>query len=430
MAGKRERSKERFSAVEIVKLAAEKPAKTTLHHDGGGLYLCVDKRTESANWVYRYTFQGKARTMGLGPYPGVSLAKAREKAAAAREVKLDGKDPLEAKAAKKAAEAAEEAARRLERARAMTFRQCARAYIAAHGAGWTNDKHAAQWSATLSTYAYGLIGDLPVGAVDTALVIKILEPHWASKTETMSRLRQRIEAILDWAKVRDYRSGENPARWKGHLDKLLAARSKVSKVTHHAALPFAKVGKFMASLRLQEGASARALEFAILTAARTGEVLGACWGEIDLANKVWIVPADRMKAGREHRVPLAADAVTLLEAIKPKETKPDAVVFANSRTGKALSNMALLMLLRRMGHDDLTTHGFRSTFRDWCAEATSFPSEVAEMALAHAVGDKVEAAYRRGDLFERRRALADAWAKYCAARSADNVSDFSKRGAA
>jgi integrase len=241
------------------------------------------------------------------------------------------------------------------------------------------------------------------------LVTKVLKPVWHEKPETASRLRGRIELILDWASARGYRQGENPARWKGHLDKLLPARSKVRKVEHHAALPYSEMAAFMAALRAQEGISAVALELAILTATRTSEAIGARWDEINLAEKVWTIPASRMKAAKEHRVPLSARTLAILQEMKPLN---DTFVFAGPR-GKPLSNMSLLMLLRRMGYEDLTTHGFRSTFRDWAAEQTHFPAEVAEMALAHTVGNKVEAAYRRGDMFEKRRKLAEAWAQFC-----------------
>lgn len=258
------------------------------------------------------------------------------------------------------------------------------------------------------------IGDLPVAAIDTALVMKIVEPLWSTKTETASRVRGRIELILDWAAARGYRAGDNPARWRGHLDKLLPARTKVRKVKHHAALPYGDLPAFMAGLRGREGVSARCLEFVILTAARTGEAVGARWAEIDLAAKVWTVPAERMKAHREHKVPLSQRAVEILEGL-PREGD---YVFPGGKADKPLSNMALLATLRRMERPDLTGHGFRSTFRDWCAEQTAFPAEVAEMALAHVVSDKVEAAYRRGDLFRKRAQLMDAWGRYCGAERA------------
>ncbi len=260
-----------------------------------------------------------------------------------------------------------------------------------------------------------MFGDLPVAAVDTALVTKAIEPVWTLKPETASRVRGRIESVLDWAKARGYRAGDNPARWRGHLDNLLPARSKVRRVEHHAALPYGEAAAFMAELRRQEGMAARALEFAILTAARTSEVLGARWGEINIAERLWTVPGERMKAGREHRVPLSDAAMAIIEAMA--ERRQGEFVFAGARGG-TLSNMAMLMLLRRMGRGDLTAHGFRSTFRDWAAERTNFPADVAEMALAHTVADKVEAAYRRGDLFAKRRQLAEAWARFCDAPAA------------
>jgi integrase len=291
----------------------------------------------------------------------------------------------------------------------MAFNQCRDAYIAAHRAGWRNAKHAAQWTSTLDAYVTPVFGQLPVGAIDTGLVMKALEPIWSAKTETASRVRGRIEAILDWAKVRGYRGGENPARWRGHLDSLLPARSKVRKVEHHAALPFTEIGAFMAQLREQSSTAARALEFTILTAARTGEVLGARWGEIDLDAAVWTVPPDRMKSAREHRVPLSPAALAVIKNMKTR--RENDYVFPGDRRDR-LSGRAMDMLLRRMGRE-VTVHGFRSSFRDWAAERTNFPREVAEAALAHVVGDKVEAAYQRGDLFDKRRRLMTAWGDYC-----------------
>jgi integrase len=291
----------------------------------------------------------------------------------------------------------------------MTFDQCAAAYFKAHRAGWRNAKHAAQWSSTIKTYAEPVIGALPVQGIDTTLVIKIIEPLWSKKSETASRLRGRIEAVLDWATVRGYRQGDNPARWRGHLDKLLPARTKVSKVKHHAALPYRELPKFMAALRGQDGMSARALEFLILTAARTGEVIGALPAEIK--DRVWTVPAGRMKGSREHRVPLAAPALAVAEKHNQRN---GAFLFPGAKDDKPLSNMAMLALLERMGRSDLTAHGFRSTFRDWAAECTNYPNEVVEMALAHTINSKVEAAYRRGDLFEKRKSLMSEWAEFCA----------------
>lgn len=372
--------------------------------DGRGLYLRVSA-AGTKSWIYRYRKGERLHDMGLGPYPDISLAEARERAAAQRKLRIDGNDPITARQASRMAS-------RLDAAKVMTFRQCAEAYIAAHQTGWRNPKHAAQWPATLAAYVFPVFGDLHVAAVDVGLVMKAIEPIWAKKPETSSRVRGRIESVLDWATVSGYRTGENPARWKGHLEHKLPKRSKVARVEHHAALSYAELPDFMAKLRLQSGVAARALEFAILTAARTGEVIGATWAEIDLEACLWTVPAGRMKAGREHRVPLSQAAMAILRLLEAARTGDK--VFP-------ISNMAMLMLLRRMGRGDLTAHGFRSTFSDWCAEQTNTPSEVREMALAHTVGDKVEAAYRRGDMFDKRRQLADAWARYCAAQPAASV---------
>lgn len=401
-------STERLKALAIEKLAR----KPGMYCDGGGLWLRVSSPT-ARSWVFRYMLNRASHEMGIGKYPEITLAEARQRAAEARRLKAHGKDPLAERSAVRASLLA-------DAAKTVTFKDAAERYVEAHRAGWRNAKHAAQWEATLATYAEPILGSLAVQAIDTGLVLKVLEPIWATKTETASRLRGRIEAVLDWAKVRGYRQGENPARWRGHLDKLLPARAKVQKVQHHAALAFDGLGEFMVALRAETGTASRALEFAILTAARTGEVIGARWSEIDLGESIWTVPAERMKAGREHRVPLSSRAIAILRTLKPdasgnRQEKEIAksFVFAGAAPDRPLSNMAMLMLLRRMGQDDLTAHGFRSTFRDWCAERTNFPSEVAEMALAHSVGDKVEAAYRRGDLFEKRRALMEQWATVC-----------------
>jgi integrase len=402
------RAVERLKALAVEKLAR----KPGMYCDGGGLWLRVSSPT-ARSWVFRYMLNRSAHEMGIGKYPEISLAEARQRAAEARRLKAHGTDPLAQRDAVRASLLA-------EAAKSVTFKDAAARYIDAHRTGWRNAKHAAQWEATLATYAEPVLGKLAVQAVDTGLVLKVLEPIWQDKTETASRLRGRIEAILDWATVRGYRQGDNPARWRGHLDKLLPARAKVQKVQHHAALPFEQMPTFMATLRAEKSTAARALEFAILTAARTGEVIGARWAEIDLEERIWIVPGDRMKAGREHRVPLSPRAVEILAALKAEiaviqPAGDDSYVFRAGLSAKPMSNMAMLMLLRRMKRDDLTAHGFRSTFRDWCAERTNFPSEVAEMALAHSVGDKVEAAYRRGDLFEKRRALMEQWATVCSA---------------
>jgi integrase len=408
---------ERLTALDITR-AIKRPGK---YADGNGLYLQVTEG--GASWVYRFMLDGRPRYMGIGPLALYGLHEARAKTLEARRLRHEGLDPIEARHAARAKA-------RLEAARAVTFKQCAEAYVKAHRAGWRNAKHAAQWEATLATYAEPIIGGLPIPTIDTALVMKVLEqevggksgkrgPLWTAKPETASRLRGRIESILDWARVRDYREGENPARWRGHLDKLLPAPTKVRKVQHHAALSYTELPDFMGGLRNQQGVAARALEFAILTAARTGEVIGAQWSEIDFREKLWTVPAARMKAGKDHRVPLSARAIAILEEVRPLSQiaggngAGDAYVFPGGKGGQPFSNMAFLMLLRRMKRDDLTAHGFRSTFRDWAAERTHFPSEVAEMALAHTVSSKVEQAYRRGDLFERRRRVMTAWATFC-----------------
>jgi integrase len=346
--------------------------------------------------------------MGLGTagYDDVTLAEARELATDARRRVREGGDPI---ADRKAARDQ----KRLEAAKAITFRQCAEAYIKAHQAGWKNPKHAAQWPATLATYAYPVFGELPVQALDVGLVMKVLEPIWTTKLETASRVRGRIESILDWAKSRGYREGENPARWRGHLENLLPKKSKLHRVEHHAALPYTEISSFIGELRQQEGVAARALEFTILTTTRTGEVIGARWPEIDLENRLWVVPSTRMKAGREHRVPLSDRAASILQVLR--EIRQSDFVFPGQRVGRPLGNMAMLQLLRRMSRNDLTVHGFRSAFADWAAERTNFADEVRQMALAHVVSDKVEAAYRRGDLFQKRRQLAEAWGRYCTA---------------
>jgi integrase len=371
--------------------------------DGDGLVLRVtDGGTKG--WLYRYKANGKVREMGLGPVRDVTLAEAREAAREARRLRRAGVDPIDAKRERKAAA-------QLDAARAITFSQCAAAYVENHRASWTNTKHAAQWESTLRAYAYPIFGNLPVATVDTALVVKVLDPIWSIKPETASRLRGRIEAVLDFATVRGHRTGENPARWKGHLKEALPASSKVRRVKHHAALPYNEIGAFVADLRGRGGGAAAALEFAILTAARTNEVIGARWSEIDLKTGVWTIPADRMKARVEHRVPLSDQALEVLR--QEAKRKVNDVVFSGQKAGRALSNMAFLMMLRRMGRDDLTVHGFRSTFRDWAAERTNVAPEVAEAALAHTVANKVEAAYRRSDLFEKRRALMQEWGAFC-----------------
>jgi integrase len=376
-----------------------------IYADGGGLYLQVSA-AGTKSWIFRYRLNGRKtpRDMGLGSLDTVTLAKARDKATDARNSILDGIDPIEARKAGRRSEA-------LAAASALTFKDCAEKYIAAHKTGWRNAKHADQWASTLERYTYVSFGKLPVSVIDTALVLKAIEPIWETKTETASRVRGRVESILDWASARGYRTGENPARWRGHLDKLLPARKKVQKVKHHEALPYDEAGKFMASLRQQEGVAAKALDWLILTATRTSETIGAKWDEIDFDEKTWTIPADRIKGGKEHRVPLSPEAMKIAKAML-KVTDGE-YVFPGGKAGKPLSNNALLALLKRMDRSDLTAHGFRSTFRDWAAEQTNYAREVAEMALAHTVSDKVEAAYRRGDLFAKRKRLMAEWAKYC-----------------
>ena len=384
--------------------AVQTEKKPGLYGDGGGLYLQVAE-SGAKTWIYRFQIRGRRHDMGLGSAALYSLAEAREKAFTARRKVAEGVDPIEVRRNERAAAA-------LEAARAMTFRACAEAYVAAHKAAWRSPKSLAAWEGTLRDYAYPIIGALPVQAVDVGLITKVIEPIWATKPETAGRVRGRIEGILDWATVRGHRQGENPARWRGHLEKLLPARSKIAAVEHHPALPYPALPAFLVELRAQGGVAARALEFAVLTAARTGEVIGAIWAEIDLEGRLWTIPGSRMKAGREHRVPLSEPAVTILRTMA--EVRSGKYVFPGARAERPLSNMSMLMLLRRMRRDELTVHGFRSAFSDWCAEQTDFPSEVREMALAHVAGDKVSAAYRRTDLFEKRRQLSDAWAAFCA----------------
>ena len=402
-----------------LKVAREK--RPGLYGDGGGLYLQITARG-SKSWIFRYWIgardpmtgnivrnpatnkaKGRSREMGLGSCITVSAAEARDRALECRKLREREIDPIEAR---------EEARRQsaLERAKSLKFKDAAGTYMAAHRVAWKNDKHAAQWTATLQTYAYPLLGDIAVQSIDTTQIMKVIESIWATKPETANRVRGRIETILDWATVRGYRQGDNPARWRGHLDKLLPSRSKVRKAEHHGALPYVELPAFIVKLREQEGVAARALEFTILTAARTGEVIGARQAEIDRRQKLWTIPAERMKVGKEHRVPLSDRALGIISIAA---RGAEGLVFPGGRVGQPLSNMAMLTLLRRMNRRDLTVHGFRSTFRDWASEKTNFPSEVVEMALAHAIDNKTEATYRRGDLFEKRRDLMDAWTRYC-----------------
>jgi integrase len=377
--------------------------------DGAGLYLQITRSKEgfNRNWIFRFERNDERHDLGLGPVHTISLAEARDKARLLRQQLLDNINPLEAKREEELKRQRERDAGKAEEAKRITFRQCAAMYIEQHGDTWKNAKHAAQWPSSLETYAYPVIGDLAVGDVDESHLIRILQPIWKTKTETAKRVRSRIELVLGYAIARRFRVGDNPARWRGHLKTLLGALRNGNG--HHAALPFDEAPAFMQELRARQSTSALALQFLILTAARTNEVINAEWSsEINLKDKTWTIPAERMKARKKHRVPLSDPAVEILSALPDRSR----FVFAGSN-GKALSNMALLELLRGMRRG-ITVHGFRSTFRDWAAEKTSAANHIVEMALAHSIGDKTEKAYRRGDLFVRRTRLMDQWAKFLA----------------
>lgn len=381
------RSLHKLTAIQAAKL--NKPGR---HSDGGGLYLSIDE-SGRRRWVFMYTRAGKRVELGLGSRRDFSLADARAEAATLRAMLASGADP------------------KVERARddkVQTFGACADAYVEAMQPSWRNAKHAAQWKMTLTKYA-APIRERPVNDITTQDVLDVLQPLWTRTPETAERLRGRIENVLDAAKAKGLRTGENPARWRGHLNQLLPKRQRLRR-GHHAALPYDLMPEFMANLRMRSAVAARALEFLILTGARSGEVLGATWDEIDLQKEIWTVPADRMKAGREHRVPLSGRAMEIIA--ERLEAGAVGHVFPGATSASALSSMAMAMLLRRM-KSDITVHGFRSTFRDWASETTGFSHEVCEMALAHTIANKAEAAYRRGDLFEKRRKLMQAWARYC-----------------
>ena len=387
----------------IHKLSARKveTAPAGKYEDGGGLRLVVSA-SGARKWVFRYTLSGKRREMGLGSLPVVELSDARTKAAEYRALVARGDDPIKA--------------RWVEPERVPSFTSCAAQYIRAHRRGWKNTKHARQWVSTLKTYARPVIGTAQVDEISTDDVLKILTPIWTTKTETAKRVQGRIENILDFAAARKYRDPINQARWRGHLDKLLPKPSRVRTVTHHPAMPYADLPDFMKALRENGSISAQALTFLILTATRTGEVLNAKWDEIDLDTRIWTIPAVRMKARREHRVPLSEETVMILSGLS--RIAGNHHVFPGSRHGRPLSNMALLQLMRGMGYGvdgangPYVPHGFRSSFRDWSGEVSSFPRDVAEMALAHVIENKVEAAYRRGDLFQKRAKMMEAWATY------------------
>lgn len=404
------RCKYRDFGMAIHKLSPRKVETSGLgkYEDGGGLRLVVSK-SGAKKWVLRFTINGKRREMGLGSYPDVGLADARARASEYRQQAAAGADPIET--------------RRAEPEAVPDFTTCAARYIRAHRRGWKNAKHARQWVSTIKTYARPVIGSKRVDAIDTENILKILSPIWTTKTETAKRVQGRIESILDFAAAHRYRDSLNPARWRGHLDKLLPKPSRVRKVTHYPAMPYTEAPDFMSGLARNESVSALALRFLILTATRTSEVLQAQWLEIDQDTAIWTIPANRMKTRREHRVPLADAAMAVLEALPSIEGNP--YLFPGARYGRPLSNMALLQLMRGMGYGvegsrgDYVPHGFRSSFRDWSGEVSSFPRDVAEMALAHVIENKVEAAYRRGDLFEKRRKMMGAWAGFLELRKAD-----------
>ena len=389
------RALNKLSAVQAAKITA--PGR---HSDGGGLYLFIDPLGRR-RWIFMYARNGKRTELGLGGGRDLSLANARTEATKLREVLAAGGDPK---------------AERAKEDHIPTFGECADTYVEAMKPSWRNEKHAAQWTMTLTKYAK-LIRGKPVNEIGTQDVLDVLQALWKRTPETAERLRGRIENVLDAAKAKGRRSGENPARWRGHLDQLLPKRQRLSR-GHHTALPYEAMPDFMADLRGRPAVAARALEFAILTAARSGEVLGAQWDEIDTDRKVWTIPATRMKAGREHRVPLSPRAVEIVEAMA--KLGAEGYLFPGPKPKKPLSSMAMAMLLRRM-KAEITVHGFRSTFRDWASETTGFSHEVCEMALAHTIANKAEAAYRRGDLFDKRRKLMEAWAGYCATRKEGKV---------
>ncbi len=437
-------------------IAVPRIKATGMYSDGGGLYLQVRGSAEdepARSWIFRYAMHGKERYMGLGSLTTFSLAEARELARECRQKVAKGVDPLAEREEQRHAD-------RLTAARNITFEKAAEEYIAAHQSSWRNAKHAGQWHTTLETYAYPIIGALPVQQIDAGLVRRVLEQivtvserddsgavverrtsFWHAKTETASRVRGRIESILARATALGYRTGDNPARWRGHLAEAFPRRSKVQKVEHHPALRYSEIGGFVEALRLRGGIAPRALEFLILTACRSGEVIEARWREIDLDNKVWTIPAERMKASREHRVPLSEPALAILRDVAARQHKKADFVFPSGAHDVPLSDMALLAVIRRMNGKDqppvwrdkngnaIVPHGFRSTFRDWASEQTNYPRDVAEAALAHAIEDKTEAAYRRGDLFEKRHRLMNEWAKFCgtASNSGSNVTPIAAR---
>ena len=408
MAGRTGKVAGKLSAV---KVAGAKEAG--LYGDGNGLYLKVDPGG-SKSWVLRYKIRGRPRKYGLGPLHTVGLALARQKAGDARRLLLDGIDPIEQRRTTKGAAA-------LQAAKTITFDDCSKRYIAANKVAWKNPKHISEWSKTLQRYASPVFGHLAVADVDVGLVVRALEKIWTTKPETAGRVRGRIETVLDYAKAHSYRAGENPARMKGNLDHILPPHSKLKVVVHHPAMPHAEVAALMAKLATRHEISAAALAFTILTAARTGEIIGAQWDEVDLGAKTWTVPGRRMKSGKTHTVPLSDAALTVLTKVRA-EHGAGGYVFAGEKSGKAMAVSSMAVCLRRLGaHDHATVHGFRSSFRDWAAEQTATPREVVEACLAHALGDKVEAAYLRTEHLEKRRKLMAAWARYISAPAPANA---------
>jgi len=382
-------------------------SKPGTYGDGDGLYLQIAK-SGSKSWIYRYQINKHRRWLGLGGFPGVSLAKARKEKDRYKLSVKAGIDPIQEKEANKTVLENE---KKKGIALKQTFSLCAEAYIESKEPEWKNRKHVQQWRNTLKTYASPVIGELPTAEIDLDHILQVLNPIWLEKTETATRVRNRIELVLDYATVKGYRSGQNPARWRGNLDKLLPKPSKIKKVKHHPALPYEDIPAFMATLNARKELAAKALVFTILTAARTSESLGATWDEIDLEKNTWVIPASRMKVEKEHRIPLSVPVIALLGELKAD--KKNQFIFPGLKRDKPLSNMAMANVLKRMERPDLTVHGFRSTFRDWVAERTNFPQRVAETALAHRLKDGAEAAYQRGDLLEKRKELMEVWADYC-----------------
>jgi integrase len=426
----------RSSLKRLSQTFVEKHTTPGLYSDGNGLYLQItaskDDGYVTKSWIFRYAVgsreEKRERKMGLGAYPLVSLAMAREMAIECSLKRLRGIDPLEEREAQKRTKA-------VGAAKTITFEKAAEQYIATHRAGWRNVSHASQWPNSLNAYVYPVFGEMAVRDIDTGMVMRVLEPIWTTKSVTAGRVRGRIERILDWSKVNGFREGENPARWTGHLDHLLPEHAKIRKVEHHPALPYTQVPAFMAELRTRTGASTKLLEFTILTTARTKESIGAKWSEIDFGAKVWTVPPERMKGNREHLVPLSDAAMAVIERMR--SLRQNDYVFPGDRKGKTLGHTAMLDVIERMNtqrekvglsrwvdpkedNEDVVPHGFRSSFRDWVSEETNFAGDLAEAALAHVKGDKVEAAYKRGTMFEKRRKLMEAWAAYCG-KAADDA---------